>query len=128
MPYCRGGEKKQLRIDYLVVIRSIRNGTKNFNRRFSRSSPILSTPPFPLFPFFSFSLSLFFFFLFQTHFTSEGIPTESNISHRNGRTISTFSELIIGGVVHAFGGEEGGKGEGEGGKLSVVTNSPRFVG
>lgn len=33
------------------------------------------------------------FFLFAFHFRRNSI--ESNISHRNGRTISTFSELII---------------------------------
>lgn len=91
-----GGEKKQLRIDYLVVIRSIRNATKNFNRRFSRSSPHSFHPqPLFLFPpsFFLLSpLSLSSFFLSQTRFTrQEGIPTESNISHR--RTAERFQRL-----------------------------------
>lgn len=70
--------------------------------------PPFFLPPFPLFPFFP-----FFFPLFQTHFTLEGIPTESNISHRNGRTISTFSELIIGEWCTRFKGRKEGGGRRE---------------
>lgn len=94
----RGKKKKQLRIDYPVVIRNIRNGTNNFNRRFSRSPSILSPPP-PSPP----------FFLLQTNFRSEGIPTESNISHRKRPNDFNVQRINYWGVEHAFQGV-GGRG------------------
>lgn len=111
-----GGEKKQLRIDYLVVIRSIRNGTKNFNRRFSRSSPHSFHPqPLFLFPplFFPPLSSLsFLFFSIPNAFHSAGRNSDrvKYFASSNGRTISTFSELIIGARV-SRGGRRGGGGE-----------------
>lgn len=110
-----GGEKKQLRIDYLVVIRSIRNGTKNFNRRFSRSSPHSFHPqPLFLFPpslFSPLSSLSFLFFSIPNAFHSAGRNSDrvKYFASSNGRTISTFSELIIGARV-SRGGRRGGGG------------------
>lgn len=93
----RGGKKKQLRIDYPVVIRNIRNGTNNFNRRFSRSPSILSPSP---------SLPPPFFYSKRISDRKEFRPSQI-FRIVNGRTISTFSELIIGEWSTRFKGWEG---------------------
>lgn len=86
-----------------------------YSKRYKElQSSIFSFLPHSFYPLFLFFLfSPFFFPLFQTHFTLEGIPTESNISHRNGRTISTFSELIIGEWCTRFKGRKEGGGRRE---------------
>ena len=88
--------EKRIVSNRLAVMRNIRdssNGTKNFNRRFSLSLSLSS---------FRFAVSPLFFCLlsfFSNAFHVGRNSTESNISHRNGRTISTFSELIIGSAI-----------------------------
>lgn len=89
--------------------------------------PFFPSPtPFPLSPLFFPPLSSlsFLFFSIPNAFHSAGRNSDrvKYFASSNGRTISTFSELIIGARVSRGGRRGGGR------RLSVVTNSPRFVG